>query len=616
MAERTLSGNVYSVFRTISYTPLRDIIRGRVTGRLDWRRRVAGAGLPAVAADLIVRVVTRTRLLRLEKAAVADELLAHFLDGTAAGATAVELVERFGNPATAARLIRRAKQRARPFPWHPWHLWRLVLRVTAVVIVVYGLMLLRFCLTHPSPTVDYLAELNKPIEQTPPADRAWPQWRQAIIACGTMDKHGVLQFTPPNDSPWPGKVEWLEQHKAGIAMARQAAAKPALGFVLGPRGSLDDPQLPFAQFKDAPDAPLYVVLHPRENGYYMSRMFLALSFDARRAAEAGDAATVEADIMAMLGLARQLQYSDGLVDDQMMGVSIRYWTIERIQRILMNTPNSLPDDALIRLAHAISGPEVAGDLVSLKQERMYFLDAVQRLYTDDGHGDGHATLDGWRTLDKTIALMPGNRVETNLLKYPAGHIDGGTELASSVPMLTASRADVVAMYDRLMDQQEGNLHLPVRQVDLNRVRSELNTLSASPVDRMRYGFLIETMPIISWTQTETERYLGLRDGTGVGIALELFRRRHGTYPTRLDELVTEFLPSVPADRITGEPVKYRLADGKPIVYSVGADRIDDGGTPPPEDSSGTKAASWGGDSVYPAKGDWLLFAPQLIEGIQ
>jgi len=85
-------------------------------------------------------------------------------------------------------------------------------------------------------------------------------------------------------------------------MARQAAAKPALGFVWGRGDHLIDPQLPFAQFKDAPDAPLYVVLHPRENGYYMSRMFLALSFDARRAAEAGDAATVEADIMAMLGL--------------------------------------------------------------------------------------------------------------------------------------------------------------------------------------------------------------------------------------------------------------------------------------------------------------------------
>ena len=254
--------------------------------------------------------------------------------------------------------------------------------------------------------------------------------------------------------------------------------------------------------------------------------------------------------------------------------------------------------------------------MSLKQERMYFLDAVQRLYTDDGHGDGHATLDGWRTLDKTIGAMPGNRVETKPLESPAGHIGGGTELASTVPMLTASRADVVAMYYRLMDQQEANLRLPARQVNINRVRSELDTLSASPVDRMRYGFLIETMPIISWTQTQTERYLGLRDGTEVGIALELFRRRHGTYPTRLDELVPEFLPSVPPTASPESRSNIRLADGKPIVYSVGADRIDDGGTPPPEDLSHTKAASWGGDSVNPAKGDWLLFAPQLIEGIQ
>ena len=121
-----------------------------------------------------------------------------------------------------------------------------------------------------------------------------------------MDKHGVLRFMPPNDSPWPLKVEWLEQHKAGIAMARQAAAKPALGFVLGPRGSLDDPQLPFAQYKDAPDAPWYVVLHPRIT-VITGLVCSCAEFHAWRAAEAGDAATAEANIMAMLGLARQLQ---------------------------------------------------------------------------------------------------------------------------------------------------------------------------------------------------------------------------------------------------------------------------------------------------------------------
>ena len=74
--------------------------------------------------------------------------------------------------------------------------------------------------------------------------------------------------------------------------------------------------------------------------------------------------------------------------------------------------------------------------------------------------------------------------------------------------------------------------------------------------------------------------MGHRDGIVAGIALELYRRQHGEYPQTLDVLVPQYLPQVPADRINGEAVKYRLVNGKPLIYSVGADHDDDGGRPP------------------------------------
>ena len=78
--------------RRLRFTPLTDLLRGRLSGRLDVRARIDATGLPAPALALVRRVVRRTRLWRAEKVDVAAELAAHFADGLEAGATVDELV--------------------------------------------------------------------------------------------------------------------------------------------------------------------------------------------------------------------------------------------------------------------------------------------------------------------------------------------------------------------------------------------------------------------------------------------------------------------------------------------------------------------------------------------
>ena len=43
---------------------------------------------------------------------------------------------------------------------------------------------------------------------------------------------------------------------------------------------------------------------------------------------------------------------------------------------------------------------------------------------------------------------------------------------------------------------------------------------------------------------------------------------------RLDQLVPDLLPAVPADRLDGQPIRYVVRDGRPVVYSIGRDRND------------------------------------------
>ena len=60
-------------------------------------------------------------------------------------------------------------------------------------------------------------------------------------------------------------------------------------------------------------------------------------------------------------------------------------------------------------------------------------------------------------------------------------------------------------------------------------------------------------------------------------AVERHRLKHGKLPDGLNDLVPEFLPAIPDDPFDGAPLRYKkLAKGY-VVYSVGDDRVDDGG---------------------------------------
>jgi hypothetical protein len=64
------------------------------------------------------------------------------------------------------------------------------------------------------------------------------------------------------------------------------------------------------------------------------------------------------------------------------------------------------------------------------------------------------------------------------------------------------------------------------------------------------------------------------------IAVERFRRAHnGKLPTNLNELVPTYLPSIPRDPFDGQPLRFkRLNNSGYVVYSIGSDLRDDGGS--------------------------------------
>jgi hypothetical protein len=62
------------------------------------------------------------------------------------------------------------------------------------------------------------------------------------------------------------------------------------------------------------------------------------------------------------------------------------------------------------------------------------------------------------------------------------------------------------------------------------------------------------------------------------LAIQLFEADHGRLPNDLAELSPEYLPQIPLDSYSGQPLIYRRLDSGFDLYSVGRDGIDNGGT--------------------------------------
>jgi hypothetical protein len=63
----------------------------------------------------------------------------------------------------------------------------------------------------------------------------------------------------------------------------------------------------------------------------------------------------------------------------------------------------------------------------------------------------------------------------------------------------------------------------------------------------------------------------------VGVAMTRYRFDHGKLPTRLGELVPEYLEAVPLDPFDGQPLRLVMKENRAVIYSVGPSMKDDGG---------------------------------------
>ena len=68
------------------------------------------------------------------------------------------------------------------------------------------------------------------------------------------------------------------------------------------------------------------------------------------------------------------------------------------------------------------------------------------------------------------------------------------------------------------------------------------------------------------------------DACITALAIKRFAHRHKRLPEQLTDLVPRFLANVPVDPFDGRPLRWKKRESELVVYSVGEDGADDGGT--------------------------------------
>ena len=583
----------FAAFRKIPQTPLHDLIRLQITGRLNWRARVAESDLPEVAKRKIVDVVKSTRLWRFEKSQIANELIAHFDDGQSRGLSVDSLVENFGETDTVARLMRSAKKRNRSIFWKT-----LVAGGYAFLafLIFYAGLAVWFMSGKPNPSVDYFAVVSADAMAVPEDQRAWPIYREAWIEHDfiNLDMQKRVGATldeswndfRPGDEKWPAVVEFLGEHESLVKAIRRGGQRPGFGLefkltrdyseadLLAMRGRgfsdeehADDGNSEFDFLNDALIAGTLVTQYQE-----MQKMARVLQTDVFRMAESDNADLVTQDFNAMLGLGPQAAEMPMLLRG-LVGLALNRLACNTLEEFLSGYPDLLSDQQLKTIAEKMESHSLR-KLVRVDGELAFKKDLIQRIYSDDGAGDGRLTDEGLAAIPDLFAMpQAGTSGARNPLVSMLVKIVG-----PGVAFVSCSRKDLERAVEGAMDEWRAAVGVPFYE-QANREPDYFEQLidkhaSNSIAAKTFIGWL---MPAVKLCSVAGERAECYRNGTLIGLAAYRFRLRHDRFPETADELVPEFLEQVPVDMVTGQPLHYRLQDGEPLIYSVGQDRDDDGG---------------------------------------
>ena len=519
--------------------------------------------LPEIVQQYIKRLARRVHNRHMRRDVLA-ELRAHFADILADAPQdqdpheqAQSLVAEFGDVKLLGKLIKRAKKRCYPM----WvkvigYACRTII-IAFVILVCYSIWFVR---GKPTISVDYLAKFNE--MSRPAADKslnAGPHYLRAseLFVPTTEVLTGLLRPSEgPGSTPTAEKRrllnKWISENRPAVEELRLGATKPHCWFEYntgvgdGQPGMID-------------------LLIPKVGN--IRNIGLVLCWRIQFSAEQGLWDSVNTDLQSLKKVAEHLMERPTLIE-QLAGMGVDLWASQQLIYVLRN--HSFPSESLDALAGTLSDSFTSGyPIADVSFKTLGLLDTVQRLFTDDGSGDGHFIPSAARR------FLPISTLTTYSTHgyYLADMADPHFLMRA---MIHPSRRETVEI---ILQWQEKS--------DLYRSRTPYqNHVSGQSVDAWflkiieenpRNLFIKHRLP--SLQRAVVMSYVGQtkHEADQATVALLRYKAEHGRFPEKLNQLTPRYLQAVPQDPFGPGPLSYKRQGHDFIIYSWGWNFEDHGG---------------------------------------
>jgi hypothetical protein len=532
---------------------------GGIAGRFTSKRLVikerSFEHLPKCTAEFITLVIKKMRYRKKVRGDVMAELAAHFEDELRDCRTdeekeqkAQRLIENFGDVKLLGILLRRAKKRCRP-------LWRTVVARTfqtiGVLILCLALYTTWFLTGKPTINVDYLAvfnQMNRP--QVQDEDNAWLHYEKAIALFVEPDSELGKIVNATSEHPSLGGFSDEEQQKIRKWVELNESAWQE--FVAA--GSKSYCYREYGYDPNDQEKSLFSILLPHLSdirklarvGIWRARM----QIDANRPQQAIE------DCLTIARCGSHWQGKETLVE-QLVGIAVSALAYEEILNIVEAKSFSSTDLKHLQQQLLQIYPQ-SYPLMNMEGERLFFMDAVQHVFTEGGPGGGH--------------IIPGR-----LMSITGPPLSDNAELPYiAAAMVHAGRDKTIDKGNEIYERMEKRAKMSPYERHIN----DSNSIDAMIMKLSKYRYSLFHIFLPTFDRVSELAYRGKTqyEATLTILALQQWQMEKGGYPETLNNLVESgYLKELPMDPYTDKPLIYKKTDDNFVLYSVGPNFKDDGG---------------------------------------
>jgi len=439
---------------------------------------------------------------------------------------------------------------------------------SGLLLIVY---IVWFFTGKPNVTIDYVAQMNRAAR--PVADdnlNAAPLYRKAAKSFedsydGFVKEHPDLLYLSYDKATGQQKqtlTEWIADNKDTLEMVSAGAAKPYYW--------------PKYEGQEA----ISVIMPNLSKFRNLTRTFC---WRAWLRAEQGLYKDGFEDLKTCYCLGRHLKGDKTLIE-QLVGIAIEALTSRTLRQML--SKHKFDQQTLAALQEDREKLILQEDFaVSIKVEKFFIFDEIQRCFTDDRIGGGHLYLQ--RFVNIWPEFLTGSVEEDGLWPYA---IFMGRYLFTH-PNKQETRDTVNRLYDyfeevakkspgrRLAEQIDVDEH--IQQIAKNNL------------------FLSGLVPALNRVSIIGYRNKADAEATLTLIVILRHKEKVGKFPESLDELVEAgLLKALPTDPFSDKPLVYRRTDDGFTLYSFGENLVDDGGKMFVNDKGRARVWTDEGDAVF------------------